>query len=165
MKSDIRHHPHGSRSATAEGSSANPMLDVFDLIDKISKRGEQIVTRTVSEAGLTPAQYLVLASLRDKGGRPLGEIAEVLRCTPSTITGIVDTMERKDLVVREDNPEDRRSHLLCLTPKGRALRRASPKLDEFYAGCTLGMSQEEFEGLRVLLLRLDECLSVAGGEA
>ena len=141
------------------------MIDVFDLIGTIAKKGERIVTLTVSEAGLTSAQYLVLANLREQEGRPLGEIAEALRCSPSTVTGIADTMEKKDLVVREHNPEDRRSHLLCLTAKGRALRRSTPALDEFYEGCALGMSREEFERVRVLLVRLDKCLSAAGAGA
>lgn len=138
------------------------MPDVFDLIDSIAKKGERLVTQTVGEAGLTPAQYLVLANLPEKAGRPLGEIAEALRCSPSTITGVVDTMERKDLVAREPNPEDRRSHLLHLTARGRTLRRSTPGLEEFYGGCTMGMSKQDFERLRELLTRLDECLSAAG---
>lgn len=138
------------------------MPEVFDLIDAISKKGDRIVTRTVREVGLTPAQYLVLANLSEEGGRPLGEIAEAIRCSPSTVTGVVDTMERKGLVAREPNLEDRRSHLLRLTAKGRALRRSSPGLEEFYGGCTLGMTRQEFDRLRALLRRLDACLDTAG---
>jgi len=138
------------------------MWETFDLIDAIAKKGARIVTRTVAEAGLTPAQYLVLGNLPDKGGKPLGELADVLRCSPSTVTGIVDTMEKKELVAREPNPEDRRSHLLVLTPRGRTLRRSTPGLDEFYEGCTMGMTRQDFERLRDMLLRLDACLSAAG---
>jgi DNA-binding MarR family transcriptional regulator len=138
------------------------MMESFDLIDAIAKKGERIVTRTVGEAGLTPAQYLVLANLPEKEGKPLGELADVLRCSPSTVTGIVDTMEKKELVAREPNPEDRRSHLLALTAKGRTLRRSTSGLDRFYEGCTVGMSRQEFERLRDMLLRLDACLSTAG---
>lgn len=140
------------------------MGDTFDLIDAISKKAARIVTRTVGEAGLTPAQYLVVANLPEKGGTPLGEVANILRCSPSTITGIVDTMEKKDLVARAPNPEDRRSHLLVLTAKGRALRRSTPGLEDFYGGCAMGMSRGEFERLRDLLARLDACLTAAGDE-
>lgn len=140
------------------------MGETFDLIAAIAKRAERFVMRTVAEAGLTPAQYLVVANLPDKGGRPLGELADALRCSPSTVTGVVDTMEKKDLVARQPNPEDRRSHLLVLTPKGRMLRKSSPGLEEFYEGCAMGMSKAEFERLRVMLLRLDACLSAAGVE-
>ncbi len=138
------------------------MDDVFDLIGAIAKKAEHVVTRTVGEAGLTPAQYLVLANLPDKGGRPLGDFTDVLRCSPSTVTGVVDTMEKKEIVAREPNPGDRRSHLLVLTAKGRTLRKSTPGLEEFYEGCAMGMSKAEFERLRDLLLRLDACLSAAG---
>jgi DNA-binding MarR family transcriptional regulator len=138
------------------------MPEVFDLIDRIGKRGERLVTQTVGEAGLTPAQYLVLANLQEKAGRPLRELADALRCSPSTITGVVDTMEKKRLVAREPNPADRRSHLLRLTGKGRALRQSTPGLEEFYEGCTMGMSRQEFQRLRDLLMRLDQCMSAAG---
>jgi DNA-binding MarR family transcriptional regulator len=140
------------------------MWQAFDLIDAIARKGERILTRTVGEAGLTPPQYLVLASLPEKGGRPLGELAAVLRCSPSTVTGVVDTMEKKELVAREPNPGDRRSHLVVLTGKGRSLRRSTSGLKDFYAGCAVGMSRQEFERLRDMLLRLDACLSTAGAE-
>ncbi len=140
------------------------MGETFDLIDAISRKTSRLVTRTVAEAGLTPAQYLVVANLPEKGGRPLGELADVLRCSPSTVTGVVDTMEKKELVAREPNPEDRRSHLLVLTARGRALRKSTPGLEDFYEGCAMGMSKAEFERLRDMLVRLDACLSVAGVE-
>ena len=138
------------------------MGETFDLIGAIAKKAEHVVTRTVGEAGLTPAQYLVLANLPSKGGRPLSELAEILRCSPSTVTGVVDTMEKKDLVAREPNPADRRSHLLVLTATGRTVRGSTPGLEDFYRGCAMGMSRQEFERLRDLLLRLEACLSAAG---
>lgn len=165
MKSETRDGRPEAPVAKGPEPSGNPMFQVFDLIDAIAKQGQRIVTRTVAEAGLTPAQYLVLASLRDKDGRPLREIADALRCSPSTVTGIADTMEKNGLVARQANPEDRRSHLLCLTAKGRSLRKATPSLEEFYAGCAMGMSRQEFERLRVLLVRLDECLKAAAEPA
>ncbi len=162
MKSPARTETPQTASAGRRQPSPDPMGEAFDLIAAIAKRAERLVTRTVAEAGLTPAQYLVVANLPDKGGRPLGELADVLRCSPSTVTGVVDTMEKKGLVAREPNPEDRRSHLLVLTAKGRALRKSTPGLEDFYEGCTMGMSKAEFERLRDMLLRLDACLSAAG---
>ncbi len=163
MKPELWHGKPEPQAAKGDEPSGNPMFQVFDLIDAIAKQGQRIVTRTVAEAGLTPAQYLVLASLRDKDGRPLGEIADALRCSPSTVTGIADTMEKNGLVARQANPDDRRSHLLCLTAKGRSLRKATPSLEEFYAGCAVGMSRQEFERLRVMLVKLEACLQAATG--
>ncbi len=164
MKSVARTETPQTSTGSRRSESPDPMGETFDLIDAISRKTSRLVTRTVAEAGLTPAQYLVVANLPEKGGRPLGELADVLRCSPSTVTGVVDTMEKKELVAREPNPEDRRSHLLVLTPKGRAIRKSTPGLEDFYEGCAMGMSKAEFERLRDMLLRLDACLSAAGVE-
>lgn len=165
MKSEARRGKPEPSTATKSESSENPMFAVFDLIGAIERRAQRIVATTLTEAGLTPDQYLALASLREKDGRPLREIADALRCSPSTVTGIVDTMEKKGLVAREANPEDRRSHLVRLTGKGRALRESTPDLEDFYEGCAMGMSRREFEELRGMLLRLDGCLKAAAEPA
>ncbi len=163
MKPEARHGKPEPPTATTTEPAENPMFAVFDLIGAIERRAQRIVADTLGESGLTPDQYLVLASLRGKDGRPLREIADALRCSPSTVTGIADTMEKKGLVSREANPEDRRSVLLCLTAKGKALRASTPNLEAFYAGCAVGMSRQEFERLRVMLMKLQECLKAATG--
>lgn len=46
------------------------------------------------------------------------ELVRVFGHKPSTLTGILDRLEEKALVVREPNPEDRRSFLIRVTPRG-----------------------------------------------
>lgn len=139
--------------------SGDPMPEAFDLIGSIAKRMERLQARALGLADLTAAQYMILANLHEKDGRPLGELADVMRCSKSTITGVVDTMERKGLVAREPNPDDRRSHLLRLTPRGRALRRSTPELENFFQNCGPCLKAEEFARLRDLLARLDHAMS------
>ncbi len=134
------------------------MIEAFDFIGSIARRLDRLEAQALGQADLTAAQYMILANLHDKDGRPLGELAEVMRCSPSTITGVVDTMERKGLVARSPNPEDRRSHLLRLTPKGRALRRSTPELENFFESCGPCLSSGEFARLRDLLARLDHTM-------
>jgi len=144
------------------GLSSDPMPEVFDLIGSIAKRMERLQAQALGQANLTAAQYMVLANLREKDGRPLGELADVMRCSKSTITGVVDTMERKGLVVREPNPGDRRSHLLCLTQQGRALRRSTPELEKFFQRCGPCLDAAEFQRPRDLLSRLDHTMNTMG---
>ncbi len=148
---------HGS--AETQGPTGDPMFDALDLVGSIARRLERLQAQALAQADLTAAQYMILANLRERDGRPLSELADVMRCSKSTITGVVDTMERKGLVAREPNPEDRRSHLVRLTPKGKALRRATPELDEFFRGCGPCLKADEFERLRDLLARLDRAMS------
>jgi DNA-binding MarR family transcriptional regulator len=138
------------------------MPEVFDLIGSLARRMERLESQALGQANLTAAQYMILANLHAKDGRPLGELADVMRCSRSTVTGVVDTMERKGLVAREANPADRRSHLLRLTQKGRTLRRSTPELEASFQSCGSCLDSQEFGRLRDLLSRLDDAMSAMG---
>ena len=71
------------------------------------------------DLGLTMAQLRVIFILREYPGLPAGLLADRLRVSPPTITGLVDRLVRLDLVRRDEDPEDRRLARNCLTEKGR----------------------------------------------
>lgn len=130
--------------------------DVFELIDKTAKNLARIQRLTFSEADLTPPQYAVLNMLWERDGRPFKEFAEALLCTRATITGIIDTLERKGLVVRKPNPGDRRSLLATLTKAGWSIQGKTPSLDRIYQSCCTGLSPLEFQQLAFLLHKLND---------
>jgi DNA-binding MarR family transcriptional regulator len=74
------------------------------------------------------------------------------------MTGIVDTLEKKGLVSRQPNPNDRRSLLVTLTERGASLEGSTPDLDHIYAHCCVGLSAGEFQQLGYLLDKLDQSL-------
>jgi MarR family transcriptional regulator, organic hydroperoxide resistance regulator len=135
------------------------MTGVFELIDQTAKKLRRIQRLTVSEAGLTPPQFAVLNMLWEQDKRPFKEFADALLCTRATITGIIDTLERKGLVVREPNPDDRRSLLATLTEAGRVLQQKTPVLEEIYRSCCSGLSPHEFQQLASLLNKLNDSLN------
>src|ERR1700690_3207565 len=94
------------------------MPGVFQLIGQIDKKLDQMKRQTTHAAGLTPAQFSVLSTLWDRDGVAFKDLAAVTWCTRPTMTGIVDTLEKKGFVVRRPNPDDRRSLLVCLTDTG-----------------------------------------------
>lgn len=67
---------------------------------------------------LTSPQFYVLATIGYAGGLPFGEIGEKMMVTVSNLTGIVDRLEEKRLVVRERDAHDRRVVRVTLTDKG-----------------------------------------------
>ncbi len=69
--------------------------------------------------GLTSAGMRVLMILARAGDSTHREMAERCFIRPATLTGIVDTLERDGFVVRQRDPNDRRSVQLSLTGKGR----------------------------------------------
>jgi len=89
------------------------------------------VTRAVAEQyGLTGSQLLVLKLLEPRGQVSLSALSGEIRAKNSTVTGIVDRMERDGLVVRRRSGDDRRVVHIELTAKGKKLAndvKADPK--------------------------------------
>jgi DNA-binding MarR family transcriptional regulator len=75
------------------------------------------------------------------------------------MTGIVDTLERKGLVTREPNPDDRRSLLVKLTGEGWSLKDSTPTLEGIFRGCCVGLEPDEIQQLSQLLRKLNESLA------
>ncbi|MEJ2263459.1 MAG: MarR family transcriptional regulator [Anaerolineales bacterium] len=141
--------------------NAAPVTEVFELLNQVARQLRDIQRETVREANLTPTQYQTLRLLWVQDGQPFKELAASNGCTPPTMTGIVDTLEKKGLVTRQPNPADRRSLLVTLTEKGRALEGTTPNLERIYASCCVGLSAEEFRQLGSLLEKLHQSLDCA----
>jgi DNA-binding MarR family transcriptional regulator len=139
--------------------STGSMPEIFELIETLSKRLKQFQGKTLKDAQLTPPQYFILSLLAEKDQRPFKELAELLSCSRATITGIVDTMEKKGLVSRSPNHDDRRSLLVTLTEKGRRLLKDTPELQETFASCCFDvLPPKEAEELYTLLRKLSLAL-------
>jgi DNA-binding MarR family transcriptional regulator len=147
------------RPPAAEKSAAVSMPEIFQRIEALEKRLKQFQGQTLKAARLTPPQYFILSLLAEKDGQPFKDLAEALACTRATVTGIVDTMEKKGLVVRRPNPEDRRSLLLKLTDKGKSLLKATPGLEKTFGSCCCDvLPPEEARELSRLLKKLSDAL-------
>jgi DNA-binding MarR family transcriptional regulator len=73
-----------------------------------------------SELNLHPAQAGALLELASP--LPMNELAAMLACDNSNVTGLVDRLEARGLVARQASPEDRRVKHVVLTPAGARLR-------------------------------------------
>jgi len=74
-----------------------------------------------ADAGLSLRQYAALSGIRQGATSP-GELARLWQVTPAVITGVIDRLERRDLVRREPDPDDRRRLRLALTETGLTAR-------------------------------------------
>ena len=75
--------------------------------------------RTWKELELTVTQLRVLFILRETPGSPAGLLADSLRVTPPTVTGLVDRLVRMGVVRREEDSKDRRLVRNVLTERGQ----------------------------------------------
>lgn len=79
------------------------------------------IGRLLRPLHVSAAGGLVLGILRDHGTMPPSEIGERLQVTRATVTGVVDSLERRGFVRRRPHPVDRRSVLVEITPEGMAV--------------------------------------------
>ncbi|MCL5958346.1 MAG: MarR family transcriptional regulator, partial [Chloroflexi bacterium] len=62
----------------------------------------------IATSGLTVPQLGVLSELVEADGLSLNELSERMRLAHSTVSGIIDRLERREMVVRRADPIDRR---------------------------------------------------------
>ena len=96
-------------------------------------RVQQIIQSAVDGAlkphGLTFARYeaLVLLSFARRSALPMRVMGERLQLHPTSVTNIVDRLERDGLVRRQPHPTDRRTTLVEITDEGRARHAVATK--------------------------------------
>lgn len=138
-------------------------MDLYHLIKKIDKQFDQIERqllekRPKKKLNITPPQLFVLRLLWYEDGFPLKYLATAARCSRSSITSLIDTMESNGLVFREQNPKDGRSILVRLTEVGRELRHYTPPLDTYMTNKCENISKEELQTLNLILRKFSKSL-------
>ncbi len=88
-------------------------------IGRVMRRVYEHYDSRLSPFNLTTPQYMVFNALWVGDGITIGELGQRVALDGSTITGILDRMEKNGYVERRPNAEDRRSALVYLTPKAR----------------------------------------------
>ena len=116
----------------APETSALQMGELSELLGYSLKRAQLKVfedfLRCVAPLQLTPAQFSVLLLLEKNPGRNQTEIANTLGILRPNFVAMLDGLESRDLCTRMRSVNDRRSHILMLTDKGRAVLARAKKL-------------------------------------
>jgi len=79
------------------------------------------LTTALADLDLPAADIDVLAILADGAGRTVGALATATATRPSTLTSLLDRLTKRGYIMREQDPADRRSSLISLTPAGRSV--------------------------------------------
>jgi DNA-binding MarR family transcriptional regulator len=106
-------------------------------------------------AGASPFHLTVLAVLDEGARETQATIADALGYDRSYLVGLLDDLEKRELIQRKRDPADRRRHIVKLTPAGKKalawLRKLQASIDDdFFAP----LSADERAELHTLLHRL-----------
>lgn len=130
---------------------------IFFYASRLREEGNKLITAALRESGLTgiaPSHGDILAHLLAEGPCQMSVLARRIRRTRSTMTALVEKLERAGYVERRPDPTDARGVLVCLTDRGKALApmmdAVSRSLEELVAS---RLSADEADELERLLSR------------
>ena len=95
---------------------------------RVTQRMSQQFRSHFGRLNLTFPQALVLNVLAEEGPVPISTLAERTGSANSTVSGIVDRLEKLELAKRERSENDRRVIYVSVTDKYRALRKRRPPM-------------------------------------
>ena len=125
------------------------------LLNRAGARIATAFSEEVRPLGATLQTWRVLAALRERDGRRMGDLSETTSIEVSTLTRLVDNMESKGLVARRRDAADARAVTLHATPAGRRMTRIILPIAERYEKVALeGFSEAEARVLKTALRRL-----------
>lgn len=125
------------------------------LLARVGGGMKMRVLDELEEAGCPGFQYGVLALLREGASQTQARIADVLGVDRSQLVGELDQLEASGLIERRRDPDDRRRHMVAITPKGKKelvrLRAKVRRIEDEYLA---PLDPESRKELHELLLRV-----------
>jgi DNA-binding MarR family transcriptional regulator len=129
------------------------------LLDVATRRITRFYNRRLRRFGITYNHLFILTCLWEQDGVHVKDLAKQLDLDSSSLTGHLDRLERVALVVRQDDPDDRRAVRVFLTAKGRRLQaQLEPISQELKETLQRGVPPERVAALRAALQNISRKL-------
>lgn len=93
-------------------------LKVFVVLSRALQSIKQRVEEDIKTLGLNPTEFAVLELIYSKGEQPIQKIGEKVLIASSSITYVVDKLEKKKLIRRKPCEHDRRITYATITEEG-----------------------------------------------
>ena len=100
-----------------------PSAQNYIVLLEFLLKAKQQVLAVGAEFGLTSMQTLTLVLTNPDEPRPMSNLCGMFHCDASNVTGIIDGLEQKKLVSRQNHPGDRRIKVVQLEPAGSKVRK------------------------------------------
>ena len=130
-------------------------LKAFVVLTRALQSIKVRVEEDIKNSGLNPTEFGVLELVYSKGDQPIQKIGEKVLIASSSITYVVDKLEKKHLIKRKPCPNDRRVTHASITSNGMELMEnifpAHKKaIKEIFSGLDIKEKEELIEKLKKL---------------
>lgn len=96
-------------------------LKLFVVLNRAFESIKKRVEQDIKNLGLNTTEFAVLELIYNKGDQPIQKIGEKVLIASSSITYVVDKLEKKSLLERKPCPKDRRITYATITAEGKKL--------------------------------------------
>ena len=135
--------------------------EIVYSIRKLMQAGEHYTKELNKIYNVSAAQINCLLALHENGPLPPSQIAKHVMVNSSTVTGVIDRLEKKDLVRRLRISQDRRVITVELTKSGKMLAENAPSpIQQKIIDGLNQLSPSEIEQIALTLKRLTDMLDV-----
>ncbi|MCL5990588.1 MAG: MarR family transcriptional regulator [Bacteroidetes bacterium] len=137
------------------------------LLGHTGRAMKNSITKSFAEHGFenTAEQWGILMSLWSKDGITQQVLSATIYKEKTTVVRLIDNMEKRNIIVRVQDPDDRRNNLIYLTEEGKILReKLVPIAINELRKALKNMSEKEIDTLTTLLkkvytnLKNDKCI-------
>ncbi|MBL7173122.1 MAG: MarR family transcriptional regulator [Desulfobacteraceae bacterium] len=135
--------------------------EIIYSIRRLMQAGEHYTKELNKIYNVSAAQINCLLALHENGPLPPSQIAKHMMVNSSTVTGIIDRLEKKDLVRRLRISQDRRVITVELTKSGKMLaENAPPPIQQKIIDGLSQLAPSEIDEIALILKRLTDMLDV-----
>ena len=135
--------------------------EIIFSMRKLMQGAEHYTKELNKKYQVSAAQLNCLLSLYEHGSLPPSQIANHMMVKSSTVTGVVDRLERKGLVIRTRNSPDRRIINIELTEAGKKLaKNAPPPIQQKIIDGLKNLPEKEIKRIVIALTKLSDMLDV-----
>ncbi|SEP59421.1 DNA-binding transcriptional regulator, MarR family [Virgibacillus subterraneus] len=136
---------------------------IAQLFREINAIMNQQLRKAFQGLGITPPQMMILHYLYKNKERKVSDISKHLNLAASTVSSILDRLERNELITRERNKDDKRVVLISLSNKAIEIKASlNMGISEFMEDMTQTASDEEVEKIINGLTLMKEVLNRNG---
>lgn len=148
------------RNIAERRGSLNKAVYIKDLLKKLNKLFEHIIYRELAQFGLTAPQIMVLRQICSEP-KTIGQISKCVDLSYSTVSGIIDRLERQHFVARVRDTQDRRVVWIKKTDKMEEIKKQVPAFqDHYYTQLFQGLTETEMDhivnSLQILITQLEK---------
>jgi len=131
--------------------------EVLLALQRATHRTLQALASALADLDLTPSELNTLANLADGRPRSVRVLGQDTGTRGTTLTGVLDRLERRGYLTRALDPADRRSFRVSLTDQGQTIAaRVRQAVTDLERTALAGLSSRQLAGFHAVVAALQE---------